>query len=314
MSQPSGGGLWDVNALFGNQSEQPEQADQLAQSDRADWPPMPTDFASLSMAAAPPPAVAAPLTPDPAPLYPESSGPLPSFRATPTPGPGPSSSPAPSDPGRRRRTMLLVAGAVAVVATLAVGTIAVAAAQSRDPQPSTTGVAQPPADDADANPGPATTAPVVIGSPEPSPTDMAPTTDPEAEALAELQHLHDQDAGTVPFAGQYVAQLASKNVGIYDQYQTAADGSHVFKASDILAEHLRLRQGANQGTTVALLLSTDYGKRQLYNGAPLWVTVASGAFGSAADVKSWCAARFPELSGVFLQDQCTPRRLERADA
>jgi len=151
--------------------------------------------------------------------------------------------------------------------------------------------------------------PTPTPSPPPSP-GPSPTVDGQAAALKELQQLRDADIGTVPLERQYVAQLASKSAGIVDQHQVAADGTHTFQATDILAEHLRLRKADSLDTRIVLLLSTDYGRRQLYQGQPLWVTFALGDFGSAAAVQQWCARRFPGLSGALLADYCTPRRLE----
>lgn len=218
-------------------------------------------------------------------------------------------------PSTTSRSARLAVVGIATVVLLAVGTVVALAGGSDSPQTPSydatnaapqMGYAQDPA----TGPAYATRTPATptTASTPPSPADE------QAAALAQLRLLHDQDAGAVRFDGQYVAQLASKNAGIVDQYQTAADGTHTFLATDILAEHLTLRRGDNPGATVVLLLSTDYGKRQLYNGAPLWVTVAIGGFGSAAGVSAWCAQRFPALSGVVLQDSCTPRRLEPANA
>jgi hypothetical protein len=211
-------------------------------------------------------------------------------------------------PARVNRTTMVVAAGIAIVAALAITVVTVLA---KGPSATTT----PPAGVTDTAP-PAVVQQYHTDGPttDPAPTEPAPTVDAQAAALTELQRLHDQDAGTVRFSGQYVAQLASKNVGIVDQFQTAADGTHTFGATDILTEHMTLRQGDNQGATVVLLLSTDYGKRQLYNGAPLWVTVALAPFGSATEVNAWCARRFPVLSATALQNQCSPRRLEPASA
>jgi hypothetical protein len=140
-------------------------------------------------------------------------------------------------------------------------------------------------------------------------TPTATATDDEAAALAELNRIRSEDLPTVSFAGQYVAQLASKIVGIVDPDQTAPAGSHTFYAADILAEHRKLRDGT-AGTTVVLLLSTDFGKRQLYQGEPLWITFALGDFPNREAVTQWCAARFPELSGKELLNQCAVRKLE----
>lgn len=141
------------------------------------------------------------------------------------------------------------------------------------------------------------------------PTRTTATVDTESAATSELQALRDGDLMTVSLDASWVAQLASKYVGIVDPEQTTQDGGHVFGAVDILAEHRRLRDGDNLGARVVLLLSTDYGKRQLVNGNPLWVTFALGDFGSAAGVDAWCHQRFPQLSSTQLTNACTARRL-----
>jgi hypothetical protein len=157
----------------------------------------------------------------------------------------------------------------------------------------------------------ATTGPSADTTPSPSPSPSVDSSvDSEATAVQTLTALRLQDQPTFQFTSQYAAQLASKVVGISDPYQTAANGTHTFYAADILAEHLALRQGDNLGARVVLVLSTDYGKRQLYQGQPLWVTFALGAFDSAGAVSAWCARRFPQLSGDLLTNQCTARKLE----
>ena len=133
--------------------------------------------------------------------------------------------------------------------------------------------------------------------------------DPEETALSALRELNSQDLLTVPIEGQYAAQLASKTVGIVDPNQIAANGSHTFYAQDILAEHNRLRQEFTDEARVVLLLSTDYGRQQLYEGQPLWVTFALLPDSSREEVAAWCARQFPSLSTAALENQCVPRRL-----
>jgi hypothetical protein len=108
-----------------------------------------------------------------------------------------------------------------------------------------------------------------------------------------------------------VAQLASKTPGIVDPKQMTVRGDHSFAATDILSEYKRARNNPSYGIYVGLLLSTDYGTRQLYKGHPLWVTFAAvPGFTSAADVHQWCTQQFPTLSGAVLDDFCTPRTLD----
>lgn len=151
--------------------------------------------------------------------------------------------------------------------------------------------------------------------PEGGSTGLEPTeaADPQAEALAELEELRQQDVATVVPAGQFVAQIASKHPGIEDPLQTAADGSHTFQAGDILAEHQRLREAHGDAEhPIILLKSTDYGKRQLKDGQPLWVTFAVGDFPDKQSVLDWCADQFSDLTGTELRNQCDARTLRSA--
>jgi hypothetical protein len=179
---------------------------------------------------------------------------------------------------------------------------------------------QPPA--AEALPGTGTTAPADGGAgtftpPIEETTPDLPTSepqtdvaDPEAAALDRLEQIARQDLAAVILDGRYVAQLASKNPGTYDPLQTTASGSHTFQATDILAEYERLRDDpANGAARVVLLRSDEYGKRQLLNGAPFYVTFALRDFSDAADVRAWCATRFPDLSTAARENQCAVRRL-----
>jgi hypothetical protein len=151
---------------------------------------------------------------------------------------------------------------------------------------------------------------VVEETPTPESTPAEPEADPQQAALARLEEISRADLAAVTLDNRYVAQLASKNPGIHDELQTTAAGSHTFEATDILDEHQRLRDDpANAGARVVLLKSTDYGKRQLYRGAPLYVTFAVGDFRNAQDVRTWCAERFPALSAEARGNQCAARRL-----
>jgi hypothetical protein len=158
--------------------------------------------------------------------------------------------------------------------------------------------------------GTATTDATPSGDPS---IESTATTDPQEEALAQLEALREQDLGTVTFDGRLVAQIASKYPGISDPYQTAADGSHTFQNSDILAEHQRLRtEHADSGHAVILLKSTDYGKRQLIGGQALWVTFVVGDFPDKAAVRAWCSSHFGQLSATELKNHCDARNLRPA--
>jgi hypothetical protein len=156
----------------------------------------------------------------------------------------------------------------------------------------------------------ATSAPATTTTPvQPAPTTAQP--DPQALALATLQSIRAADLPKIALAGQWVAQLASKSPGIVDPKQTTARGDHTFTAADILDEYQKARSNPIYGSYVGLLLSTDYGTRQLYNGQPLWVTVAVvPGFSSANAVNTWCSQQFPTLTGSVLDDSCTARTLD----
>ena len=213
--------------------------------------------------------------------------------------------------------MLVLGGAVAV---LLIAVLAVVAVRRFDTAPAaeapsdtqTTdgfGGGVPPATDTPTAEAPTTDAQTTEATATEAPTTEA-TTDPEQEALARLEDLSRQGSTQVSPTGQFAAQLASKTPGIADRFQTAADGSHTFQATDILREFTTLRDDPRNGdATVVLLKSTDYGKRQLYNGKPLYVTFALRDFAGRQAVLDWCARRFPDLTGDGLADQCAARRL-----
>ncbi|GAB7046459.1 hypothetical protein [Catenuloplanes indicus] len=227
--------------------------------------------------------------------------------------------------GRNRR--LATAAGVGLVVVAAVGGLTLAAGAEDEP------AAGPPAGPAAAEQsrtGPAAAEPLPTGPaagtlpawpgdpagtrPDASyPRPATPALDEATEdtlALNALARQHARDRGAIVFTGQHVAQLASKIPGIEDPHQYAADGSHTFRATDILAEHETLRAGPNPGATVLLLKSTEYGIRQLYEGEPLWVTVAVGDFADRDAVLTWCSHRFPDLTGVQLENRCAARTLE----
>jgi len=149
----------------------------------------------------------------------------------------------------------------------------------------------------------------IQSSPTPaSETPSAPTIDPAEEAMLLLNARAVADASSITFEGQWVAQLASKYVGITDPLQTASNGTP-FYAADILAESEALASRVG-GARVVLLDSTSYGSRFNHEGDPLWVTLAlSPRFSSKEVVRSWCAEQFPELTGDDLTNQCVPRQL-----
>jgi hypothetical protein len=131
----------------------------------------------------------------------------------------------------------------------------------------------------------------------------------EEQALAELQTLR---AGSLPRLvtdDRWVAQVASKSVGITDPLQTAANGTHTFYAVDILAESRATTQSV-PASSVLVLQSTDFGKRSYASdGQPYWITVVDAGFGSSDQVKAWCASTYPTLNAQQLADACAARTL-----
>ena len=209
-------------------------------------------------------------------------------------------------PDRSRRSLLV---ACVVTAVLIVAGAGVGIHQLTTPSHTSkaVGLATTPAS---PQPTVVTSTPATTTTPiEPAPTTVQP--DPQALAVATLQAIRAVDLPKIALAGQWVAQLASKTPGIVDLNQTTARGDHTFTAADILNEYRKARSNPIYGTYVGLLLSTDYGTRQLYSGQPLWVTVAAvPGFSSADAVKTWCAQQFPTLTGSVLDDSCTPRTLD----
>ncbi len=336
-------GIWDISTLFAKSVDDDQPPAPPAEPDGGHAPaeaapadsPAPDEPAgpAIGTGLEPPPAgepAAPPAVPQPRPpAEPEADATEPPMPEPGTPEPPAPGSDQPVTPLRfgavfaRRRVRIAVAAAVVVAATIPAAILisrsvspsgrhdtGTAAAGTVSTNAGQTGGGAEPTDAGAGSSEPAgTSAGSPVASPSASPTVISDA-QLQAEALAQLRQLRDADLPGVTFDGQYVAQLASKSIGISDPLQIAANGTHRFYAADILAEHLKLRNGDNLGAPVVLLLSTDYGKRQLYHGNPLWVTFALGDFYSAADVQQWCEQRFPDLSGKYLSNQCAVRRLE----
>jgi hypothetical protein len=210
---------------------------------------------------------------------------------------------------------------VAVVAILlAIGGVGVALAAAHEspqatvvePTPGSFGATTDPADiitdpvEPPTEPAEPTTDPAEAGT---DPAETAADIELQDKARTSLQDLRDQDIASLRLNGQWVAQLASKHSGTVDPFAVAADGSHRFKLSDILAEHQELRSRGDLGT-VFLLKSTDYNSRKHYGGYVLWVTFADFGATSEDEVKQWCTEHFPDLSGDELKNDCAPRTVE----
>lgn len=137
----------------------------------------------------------------------------------------------------------------------------------------------------------------------------APRVDPNARARETLRSMAAVDLARTHRNGEWVAQLASKFVGVTDPRQTTSSGSHTFYEADILAEHEALRAQFS-AYDVVLLDSRTYGKRRDKNGAAIWVTmVVNNGFNSEDSVLAWCGSQYPSLSGKDLLNICMPNRL-----
>lgn len=139
----------------------------------------------------------------------------------------------------------------------------------------------------------------------------SPSVDPERAALEELIATNAADLRRTPIAGQVVVQLSSKRDGTVDPQLQAANGTHTFHNSDILAEFQQTRaRVSGNGVDVVLLRSSDYDSGHNVQGQPYWVTFALGQFGSTAQAQQWCQLRFVSLSGAALKDVCWPNTLD----
>jgi hypothetical protein len=125
-----------------------------------------------------------------------------------------------------------------------------------------------------------------------------------------LNSLRSKSVSRVVLDGRWVAQVASKSVGITDPLQTAQNGSHTFFARDILAESLAARSTVADASQVYVLWATDFGRRSTApDGSPYWVTIVDAGLTSAADVTAWCARTYSTLTPEQLADTCAPRTL-----
>ena len=256
-----------------------------------------------------------------APDHPPPPGPPPPWIVAPPAEAGP---PPAREPGRSRFGIVLacVAAVILVIAGLGVVALRRFGGAPEAQGPSITWPVGDTGDTGDAGDGQAPAGPPAFQPPateattEPPaepPATEPPAADPQEEALARLEELSSQNLAQVSLDGRYVAQLASKAPGISDPYQVAADGTHVFQATDILREHEQLRDDPRNGdAAVVLLRSTDYGKRQRYRDGPLYVTFALSDFGGERAVRTWCARRFTGLTADALANQCAVRRLRPA--
>jgi hypothetical protein len=222
---------------------------------------------------------------------------------------------APPREVRRPRVVIAVTAVVLLVAA------AVGARQwiNREPGATPLVVKTSPAETTSPAPPTSPTAPPsTTDTPTPS-QSVSPTTSPspsasprlsDAQAFAQLQRLRRAGLAAVVLDRRWVAQLASKAVGTTDPRQTTTTGSHTFQAPDILEEIQRVTATFHRKARIVVLLTTDYGKRELSeSGQPYWVTFAVRPFRGEQDVVNWCTHQFPRLSGKALENRCAARQL-----
>ncbi|MBM7806964.1 hypothetical protein JOD57_002801 [Geodermatophilus bullaregiensis] len=251
----------------------------------------------------------------------------PQHATAPLPTP-PAAPPGPVPPGGRGGAGHRVVAAVAVVLLVA-GAAGATWLLTRDDEPAPAAVASSfgappvasPDEDDDGGATDPVPAPTTSAAPttSPAPTTPAPpagvTAVPssartENEAMTELLELRAQSLDRLVLDGRWVAQVASKAVGITDPLQVAANGTHTFYALDILAESQDAALRASGPAAVYVLGSTDFGRRSYWtDGQPYWVTVVDEGFSSRDDVELWCARTHPQLSGQQLTNACAPRTL-----
>ncbi|MCD5355125.1 hypothetical protein LR393_34095 [Kineosporia mesophila] len=138
-------------------------------------------------------------------------------------------------------------------------------------------------------------------------TATTPELSADEQATLDLDALADEGlSGADEVYGTWLAQLSSKAPGVQDEYQTTADGSHVFGAADIRAQVQELSARSDLGRII-VLRSTDYGERQTYQGQAMWVVFSDNGFGSKKEVRAWCREHF-DGTGAELENACIPRR------
>ena len=141
----------------------------------------------------------------------------------------------------------------------------------------------------------------------PASTGLQTNSGQTTEDLAREELNQEVQSYTVTTDNHYLVELAAKWVGATDPQLTAANGSHTFYASDILAEYRSLK--SSYGLSVHLVLSAQFGKQSVNSkipaGEPLYITIYDpGTFAGKSDADSWCSAQFPGLTGASLQNVC----------
>lgn len=237
--------------------------------------------------------------PPPGPVFPTAAP----HRGMPSSIPAPMPTPLPAPPARRPWVVPLVATVVVVAIGAVVALFVVNRNQSAPATSQATVTVRQtvPAPAAAPQPTPAP------ATPTPSPSPSTPGVNSDDAARQQLAQRRGESLVGFSPQGQWIVQLASKWHGIQDPSQLAANGTHVFFVSDILAEHEALLN--RFGGAVRLLSSTDLGKQVTYPNKPagelLWVTVYDpGTFGSKEGANAWCARAYPGLTGDALKNVC----------
>lgn len=157
---------------------------------------------------------------------------------------------------------------------------------------------------------PASTAAAPVRSTSPPPPVTTTSLSAEQVALGQLAELRAVSLPRLPTDGRWVAQVASKTVGITDPLQVAQNGSHTFYAVDILAESNGIRTIVANPSEVLVVQSTDFGQRKVAaDGQAYWVTLVDANFSGQADVAAWCASTFATLDQEQRDNACWPRTL-----
>lgn len=141
-------------------------------------------------------------------------------------------------------------------------------------------------------------------------SDTSQTSLPQTEDDARAWLETESNSFSVTTDGHYLVELSAKFVGATDPDLTAANGSHTFYFTDIVAEYVQLK--TRFGDSVHMVKSTTFGKQRvnakLPPGESIYVTIYDPQdFGSEASAKSWCAASFPGLSAAKLLNVCHAR-------
>lgn len=250
------------------------------------------DLPAPMPAAAPPPPPSMPPAPVAAPPWEAASRPT-----------------AHTNNGAMTRTVALATIAAVLVAVVAAGVTWLVLDRRADEAPTTAAASSAPEVPSEAPAeAPSSDAGTVVEEPAPTAEPLR-AADPEEDALLELSVLREDSLSDLVLDGRWVAQVASKSVGITDPLQIAQNGTRTFYATDILAE-VESSFGVAPFSSILVLQSTDFGKYSVdARGQAFWVTLIDTGFASSADVDAWCATIFADLSSAQRENTCAPRTL-----